>query len=108
MLYIYNNANRLPQMYAGEQVFDRRSIIIAFEHDYTRSGIPTAAQTYGLPCVRTRDLSAIVNADTVFVLDASCFYGLRDFIVERLEQKCTVHLLGAITGDVRAMLEFSN
>ena len=100
MLYTYRTSERLPQLHACEQVFDRRVIVVAFEHNFNRSGCPTADRTHGLPCVRTRDLTSIVSADTVFILDPECFYGLRDFIVERMEQKCTVHLLGIKNSDI--------
>lgn len=94
-MYTYRTADRLPQLYACEHVFDRRIVIVAFEHDFNKSGCATAAQSHGLPCVRTRDLTSVNVADTVFILDADCFYGLREFVIERLEQKCTVHLLNS-------------
>lgn len=96
MHYIYPNASKLPQLHACEQVFDRVVIVVEFEYDFNKCGRPCNSKTYGLPCIRTRDLSVLGRADTFFIIDPASFTGLRDFIEERKEEKSTIHLLGNV------------
>jgi len=93
LCYHYPNDNRLPQLYAGEHVFDRVLVIVTYEHDIRRRG-HWLSSTHGLPCIRTRDLSTLGRADTFFILEPALFKGLEAFIAERSEENSTIHLLG--------------
>jgi len=95
MLCIYPSDTKLPQLHACEKVFDRIVVIVAYDPDAKR---PWISKTHNLPCIRTRDLSVLGHADTIFVLEPASFSGLREFIAARLEDRCVVHLLGPTPG----------
>ena len=95
MLCLYPSDAKLPQLHACEKVFDRIVVIVKYDHDAVK---PFLSKTHNLPCIRTRDLSILGRADTVFILEPASFSGLCEFIAHRLEDKCVVHLLGPVKG----------
>jgi hypothetical protein len=91
----YPTDDRLPQLYAGENVFNRVLVVVTYEHDIRRCG-QWISSTHGLPCIRTRDLSVLGRADTFFILEPALFKGINVFIAERSDENSTIHLLGKI------------
>ena len=103
MLHFYRSLHRLPQLYAGEQVFDRRVHVIEY-------GPYGASTTHGVPSIRCTDLRSVGDANVIFLLEPNQFSGLREFVVSRLQQGCVLHLLsaGLPTGELKALLEACN
>jgi len=103
MLHFYRSFHRLPQLYAGEQVFDRRVAVV--EH-----GAHSAGTTHGVPCIRCSDLTWIGDFNVIFLLDPQNFSGLREFVVSRLQQGCVLHMLSSAppTGELKALLDACN
>ena len=95
MLCLYPSSTKLPQLHACEKVFDRVVVIVAYDPDASR---PWMSRTHNLPCIRTRDLAVLGHADTIFILDPASFSHLREFIAQRLDENCVVHLLGPVPG----------
>jgi len=91
MLCLYPSAAKLPQLHASEKVFDRVVVVVVYDPNAKKAFM---SRTHNLPCIRARDLAVIGRADTIFIVEPLLFPRLREFITQRLEENCAVHLLG--------------